>query len=104
MQYIRPEPHQSEAHPLRCPAGHRGPWRHVEQIEVHRAVGNLCGRVLPVSGLYETGEGYDDGIPETAYLECRHELEPSGLCLERLPIPHDIDIEWVDAADLDPSR
>lgn len=89
---IRPEIETT----LKCPSGHRGPWRYVEQIEAYRAVGGLQNNVLSVSGRYDSGEGYDDGIPGTAYLECRFEEDPCRLCLERLAIPAEIEIEWVD--------
>ena len=59
------------AEQLRCPAGHPGPFWYVEALEVHRGVAIATTTELVVEAPWETGEGFDEGLPGTGYLLCR---------------------------------
>ena len=80
-----------------CPLGHYGPWRYVEAIEVWRKVVGLteAGKLL-IASEWRTGEGYNDGVDGSGYLECwaGHGTD----CVERVELPQgfdeDTDIEW----------
>ena len=78
---------------LRCPAGHSGPFRYVEAIEVWRNVDSVDGSVVTVHGLWRTGEGYNDGIEGSECFECHADVGGAD-CGERIPLAGDIRLVW----------
>lgn len=76
-----------------CPAGHAGPWRYVEAIEVWREVIELHADLVTVNSRWHTGEGYNDGVEGSAYLLCWADLG-GGYCAERVELPQDLEVEW----------
>ena len=85
---------QTKHQELRCPKGHTGPWRYVEAIEVFREVEGGAGKDIKVQARWETGEGYDTGIPGSAYLLCCAD-GTLGRCIERVELPNDAQVEFV---------
>ena len=79
---------------LVCPRGHGGQYRYVEAVEMWRQVLDVKPGHLVVSSQSQTGEGYNDGIEGTAYLECRAGMEGGGYCVERVELPDTIAIDW----------
>jgi len=77
-----------------CPRGHSGPWRYVESIEVWREVMEAKSGLLRVAPEWHTGEGYDEGVPGTAYLLCWAGMEGGGRCVERVELPDATAIAW----------
>lgn len=92
MENTRPSPNIVDGE-VRCPKGHAGPFWYVEAIEVWRKVKIVTDDQLEVEAAYQTGEGFDDGIPNSAYLLCRAP-ESDGLCVEEIQLPEDTDIRW----------
>jgi hypothetical protein len=78
---------------LVCPDGHTGPWRYVEAIEVWREVLDVTETGLVINSYWQTGEGYNDGVPGSGYLQCWAAVDGGGKCVEEVPLP-DVDIEW----------
>jgi hypothetical protein len=70
-------------------------FRYVEKIEVYRQVLGVKNGELQINGLYQSGEGYDDG--EGGYFECLEELKSGGTCLYQWPVPDWVAkrIDWV---------
>jgi hypothetical protein len=81
---------------LLCPEGHAGPFRYVEPIFCWRDVEGVDpDGTLRINAFYRTGEGYDDGDDENAYLECHFCLDERGPeCMATFPVPADVVIEW----------
>lgn len=77
-----------------CPKGHEGPWRYVEAIEIYRDVAAAGADFLEVNEIWETDEGYNEGVPGSAYLECLGS-DGGSRCLERVPVPDETQIEWL---------
>jgi hypothetical protein len=114
---------------IKCPkCGGLGPYRFVEEISCYREVyGFDCEDepgVLQIEGLYQTGEGYDDG--ENGRMQCHSvtftpldaaelaDLQTfpadnwrwtffverdgvwgrTGECLHSFPLPDDLEINW----------
>jgi hypothetical protein len=81
-----------------CPNGHPGPWRYVEAIEVWRDAVEVQTpdgqeRALVVSSQWNSGDCYDDGVPDTGYLECHH--SDDGIrCVERVELPAGLRVVW----------
>ena len=78
---------------VRCPRGHEGPWRYVEQIEVWRKVLASEPGTLRVASRWDTGDGFNEGVPGSAYLLCCAQTE-HGLCSEEVAIPSGTSIDW----------
>lgn len=82
---------------LRCPLGHPGPFWYVEAIEVHRAVTTATTNRIVVEAPWETGEGFDEGMPDSGYLLCRWRGEDGidPVYVEQLDLPPGVDPEFV---------
>lgn len=77
-----------------CPAGHNGPWRYVEAIEVWREVLEATPGLLRVNSYWQTGEGFNEGVEDSGYLLCWARMEGGGHCVERVELAEGIDIDW----------
>lgn len=80
---------------LTCPKGHTGPWRYVEAIEVWRDVESVGDDGIKVNAHWQTGEGYDTGVPGSAYLLCWATEGGVHSCLERVELPEGVEAEFV---------
>lgn len=78
---------------LRCAAGHEQEWLYVEAIEVTRRVISATSKKLLIDSEWKIGEGFNDGLPDSAYLLCQAEIG-GGLCVLRVEIPPSIVLEW----------
>lgn len=78
---------------FRCYHGHAGPWRHVEHIEVWREVVEVTDDAFVVDSEWHTGDGYNDGVPGSAYLMCWASV-PGGHCAEQVTLPFGTVIYW----------
>ena len=81
-----------------CPAGHNGPWRYVEAIEVWREVLEATPGLLRVNSYWQTGEGFNEGVEDSGYLLCWAQVgddPPHPHCVERVELAKGIDIDWV---------
>lgn len=71
-----------------CPNGCSSPrWRYVEAIEVWREVLEVTPASLTVNSYWQTGDGYNDGLEGSAYLQCWD-------CAEQVPLPAGVELEW----------
>lgn len=72
---------------LTCPyCQSKGPFRYLEDIVCFREVAGTKDGTIMIHGLYQSGEGYDDG--ENPRLECRE-------CLGEFAIPGDFETDFV---------
>jgi len=78
---------------LRCAAGHGGAWLYIEAIEISRRVLETTSDKLLIDAEWRTGEGFNDGLPDSAYLLCQTEID-GGLCVRRVEIPQSLVLEW----------
>ena len=71
-----------------CPNGCSSPrWRYVEAIEVWRDVLGVMPASPTVNSYWQTGDGYNDGLEGSAYLQCWD-------CAARVPLPPGVELEW----------
>lgn len=80
---------------LKCPAGHTGPFRYVEAIEVWREVQTATTDEVVVLADWQTGEGYNEGVPDSGYLMCWAHAEGGGHCVQQFPVPDGVEPEFV---------
>lgn len=78
----------------RCQYGHTGPWRYVEAIEVWRDVRDIQSGVIEIDSEWHTGDGYDGGIPGTAYLLCWAAIDHGARCADHVQIPPDAPVDF----------
>jgi hypothetical protein len=86
---------------LRCPHGHDGPFRYVEEVTEWRTVEGI-EQTPGVGGTWlnidSNAQQYDDSGDDPR-LECRHEDHEDAaggrLCLTEFEIPDELQIDWV---------
>ena len=61
-------------------------WRYVEAIEVLRDVLEVTPTSLTVNSYWQTGDGYNDGLEGSAFLQC-------GDCAAQVPVPCGVELE-----------
>lgn len=81
----------SDQRPPTCPAGHNGPFLYVEAIEVWRDVLSFSQDKIVIAAPWQTGEGYDDGLPGSGYLLCVAEAE-HGHCNQKVPLQEGVQL------------
>lgn len=78
-----------------CPNGHEGPFVFIEAIEVRRHVLSADSGLFYMEGGYSTGEGYDDGIPGSEYLQCHHQGPTDKFwCAAEFNLPPNVELSY----------